>query len=52
MSDIGKGDKWASEEAARDREECDDEGEGDTHLCSGLVARGKKDAVAVTEWRC
>ena len=44
MSDIGKGVKCASEEAARDREECDSEREGDVHLCCELVARGMKDA--------
>ena len=44
MSDIGKGVKCASEEAVRDREECDSEREGDVHLCRGLVARGMKDA--------
>ena len=51
MSDIGKGFKWASDEAARDREECDGEGEADVYLYCSLVARGKKDAVTVTEWR-
>ena len=45
MSDIGKGVKCASEEAARDREEeCDSERKGDVHLCCELVARGMKDA--------
>ena len=42
VSDIGKGVKCASEEAARDREECDSEREGDVHLCCGLVARGNE----------
>ena len=44
MSDIGKDVKCASEEAARDREECDSEREGDVHLCCELVVRGMKDA--------
>ena len=47
VSDIGKGVKCASEEAARDREECDSEREGDVHLCCGLVARGMKDATTL-----
>ena len=44
VSDIGKGVKWASEEVARDREECDGEGEADVYLYCSLVARGRKDA--------
>ncbi len=49
VSDIGKGIKCASEEAARDREECDGEIEGDVHLCCGLVARGRKESKVFEE---